>query len=64
MKRSTIASVMAGLVLFASALSADAYCRPNNCYREFQQCRVSGVPFYECYSRYEDCLARYGCPIP
>lgn len=64
MKRSTLAALMAGVVLFVSALSADAYCRPNTCYRQFLQCRASGVPYQECYFRYEDCLARHGCPIP
>ena len=64
MKRSSMVALMAGLTLVVSALAADAACRPNTCYRQFLQCRASGVPYIECYSRYEDCLAGYGCPIP
>jgi hypothetical protein len=64
MKRSRLTAVMAGLTLVVSTLTADAACQPNPCYRQMLQCRASGVPYYECYFRYEDCLASYGCPIP
>lgn len=64
MKRSRMMALMAGLTLAISALSADAVCRPNPCYRQMVECRASGIPYYECYARYEDCLMRYGCPIP
>lgn len=64
MKQSKIAALAAGLCLMIAATWADAACSPNPCYKQFLQCRASGVSYYECYARYEDCLASYGCPIP
>lgn len=64
MKRNTIFALAAGFALTLTAASTNAACSPNPCYRQMLQCRASGVSYYECYARYEDCLAHYGCPIP
>jgi hypothetical protein len=64
MKRSMIAALATGLTLMIAGTLANAACSPNPCYRQFLQCRASGISYYECYGHYEDCLARYGCPIP
>lgn len=64
MKRSMIAALATGVTLMIAGTLANAACSPNTCYQQFRQCRSSGVSYYECYSRYEDCLARHGCPIP
>jgi hypothetical protein len=64
MKRSMIAAVATGLTLMIAGTLANAACLPNPCYRQFLQCRSSGTPYIECYSRYENCLISYGCQIP
>lgn len=64
MKRNAILAIAAGFVLTLATASTNAACSPNPCYKQFLQCRASGVSYYECYARYEDCLAHYGCPIP
>lgn len=66
MKRKLLRTTLAAsafVLLTASAL-ADAACRPNTCYQQFNQCRASGVPFATCYAAYENCLIRNGCQIP
>lgn len=66
MKRKLLRTTLAAtafVLLTASAL-ADAACRRNTCYQQFNQCRASGVPFATCYAAYEDCLIRNGCQIP
>lgn len=66
MKRKLLRTTLAAtafVLLTASAL-ADAACRRNTCYQQFNQCRASGIPFATCYGAYEDCLIRHGCQIP
>ena len=63
MKHAKIAALCAGFTLMIAASIADA-CTSNTCYTQFLKCRSSGVPYAECYARYEDCLAANHCPIP
>jgi hypothetical protein len=66
MKRKSFRTALAAtaLVLLTASTFADAACRRNTCYLQYNQCRASGTPFAVCYGAYEDCLIRNGCQIP
>lgn len=66
MKRKLLRTTLAAtaLALLTASALADAACRRNTCYQQFNQCRASGVPFATCYASYESCLIRNGCQIP
>ena len=66
MKRlfSRVTSVVAFTLLVASSMTANAACRPNSCWQNYQQCVYGGGDANECYFTYERCLYKHGCPVP
>lgn len=66
MKRFSIRPTVAvcALVLLTASAIADAACRPNNCWQQYQTCRANGGTTIDCYTAYETCLYRNGCPVP
>lgn len=59
-----LSAAICALVLLSASALADAACRPNTCWQQYTNCRAQGVPLDECYTRYELCLYRHGCPVP
>jgi hypothetical protein len=66
MKRFSIRPTVAAcaLVLLTASAIADAACRPNSCWQQYQTCIANGGGGDQCYTNYELCLYRNGCPVP
>lgn len=58
------AATMFAFVLLTASAIAHAWPNPNcsQCWNQYVACQSAGGE--DCYTRYETCLYRNGCPVP